>query len=80
MASPGNKHRNMDVSVVLQVQVDAQGQIQDVQVRSGIEGPWGYNEAAISAIRSSTFAPAQRGGQPVPGTLQVNVTFPKARR
>ena len=80
LAAPNNKFRTMDVSVLLQVQLDAQGQVQDVQVGSGVEGPWGYNEAAIAAIRSSTFAPAQRGGHPVPGTLQVNVTFPKARR
>jgi TonB family protein len=77
--SPGNQLRNQDVKVLLQVQVDAQGQVQDVRVETGVPGPWGYNEAAVTAVRASTFAPAQRGGQPVAGSLPVTVMFKKVR-
>lgn len=77
--SPVNQFRNTTVSVLLQVQVDAQGQVQDVRVETGVPGPWGYNEAAVEVIRASTFAPAQKGGRPVAGSLPVKVTFQKVR-
>lgn len=79
LSNPGNPFRSQDVVVLLQVQVDAQGLVQDVRVESGIAGPWGYNEAAVAAIRASTFSPAQRGGQPVAGSLPVTVRFKKVR-
>lgn len=74
-----NPHRNADVSVLIQVQLDASGAIQDLRVESGVPGQWGYNEAAVAAVRASTFAPAQRGGRPVAGTLPVKVTFRKVK-
>lgn len=59
----------------VQVQVDAQGKPEKATVLEGVPGPWGYNEAALQAVSDSVFAPAQRGGRAVAGSLEVRVRF-----
>lgn len=75
--NPNNPNLSRTVEVLVQVQVDAHGKVQDVAVLQGVPG--GYDEAAKQAMRASTFAPATQGGQPVAGSLQVKVGFPKVR-
>lgn len=75
-----NPWRNQELSVRVQVQVDAQGRLEKAAVAEGVAGPWGYNEAALQAVTDSAFAPAQRGGKAVAGSLEVRVRFvPPAR-
>lgn len=80
LTSPQNPHRGKDVTVRIQVQVDAAGKATAASVLEGIAGPWGYNEAALSAGMDAAFAPAQRGGQAVPGNLELRVRFVPPRR
>lgn len=75
LQSPLNPHRNRPVSVLLRVSVDAAGHPTDVAVLQGVPGPWGFNESAVTALRASTYLPAQKDGRPVPGTLDVRVNF-----
>lgn len=70
-----NPWRTKEIAVRVQVQVDPQGRLEKASVLEGVAGPWGYNEAALQAIRDSTYAPAQRGGRAVAGSLDVLVRF-----
>jgi TonB family protein len=76
-AGQPNPFRQAGPSVLLRVKLDAAGQPETITILEGVPGPWGYNEAAIEAVRRSTYAPATREGRPVPGTLDVRVNFPR---
>lgn len=73
--NPLNPYRSKAVSVLLRVAVDAAGRPVEVTVVQGVQGPWGYDEAAVEALRASTFQPALRDGRAVPGTLEIRVNF-----
>jgi protein TonB len=77
LLNPNNPNLTKTVTVVVLVQVDARGQVQDVTVLQGVPG--GYDGAALEAMRGSTFAPATKDGQPVAGNLQVRVSFQRVR-
>jgi TonB family protein len=72
-----NFNLGREASVLVRVSVDAQGRCLSVTVLAGIPGSYGFDEAAVEAMRRSTYAPALRGGKPVPGTLDVRVRFPR---
>lgn len=68
-------------SVKVKVFVDAQGRPQKVSVISGVDGAWGFNEAAHDAASRSTYTPATRDGKPVAGYTIVEYLFgPSGRR
>ncbi|MBL0210603.1 MAG: energy transducer TonB [Holophagaceae bacterium] len=68
-------------SVKVKVFVDAQGRPQKVTVISGVDGAWGFNEAAHDAASRSTYTPATRDGVPVAGFAIVEYVFgPSGRR
>ncbi len=62
-------------SVKVKVFVDAQGRPQKVTVISGVDGAWGFNEAAHDAASRSTYTPATRDGKPVAGFAVVEYLF-----
>lgn len=62
-------------SVKVKVFVDAQGKAQKVTIISGVEGAWGFNEAAIDAAERTTFTPATRDGKPVAGFINMEYIF-----
>lgn len=80
LTNPMNPFRKREITVLVQVQVDGQGRASAASVLEGIPGPWGYNEAALETVSQSSYAPAQRGGREVPGSLQVKVRFLPPRR
>ncbi len=73
--NPQNPYRSKAVSVLLRVAVDAAGRPAEVAVLQGVPGPWGYDEAAVEALKASTFLPATKDGRAVPGALEVRVNF-----
>ncbi len=80
LSDPFNQYRATEVSVLLRVQVNASGQPEKITLLQGVPGSLRYNEAAVDALQRSTYAPAQRGGKSVTGTLDVRVKFAKAPR
>ena len=60
--------------VLLRIDVDAGGRVAGVDVVRG-SGSRTLDRAAISAVRDWRFRPGQREGQPVPGTVNVPITF-----
>ena len=62
-------------SVKVKVFVDAQGRPQKVTVMSGVDGAWGFNEAAHDAASRSTYTPATQDGKPVAGFAIVEYVF-----
>ncbi len=64
--------------VLLRIDVDAEGRVADVGVVHG-SGSRALDRAAISAVRGWRFLPGQRDGQPVPGVVNVPITFDSRR-
>jgi protein TonB len=64
--------------VLLRIDVDAEGRVADVGVVHG-SGSRALDRAAISAVRGWRFQPGQRDGRPVPGVVNVPITFDSRR-
>jgi len=60
-------------SVVLIVTLDERGEVVDTHVEHSAEPD--FDRAAVEAIRSWTFAPAERDGAPIPSRIRVAVHF-----
>ena len=71
--------RVSEIHVKVKVFVDAQGRPQKVVIEKGIDGPFGYNDAAKQAAYQSSYAPGTKGGKPVSGSLVVDYNFGKPR-
>ena len=50
--------------VIMQVEIDATGQVVNVEVEKSLG--FGCDEAAVAAMKQSTFTPAYAGSEPVP--------------
>lgn len=77
--NPMNPNRSKEVNVSVRVFVDSRGLPGKTTVVEGVDGPWGYNEAAVDAALAATYSPATRDGKPVNGNLVVNFKFPRSR-
>jgi TonB family protein len=60
-------------TVVLAVEVDAQGQVRAIQVRQSLG--LGLDERAIEAVRRWKFRPGLRNGKPAPSPAVIHVNF-----
>ncbi|MBN1662779.1 MAG: energy transducer TonB [Deltaproteobacteria bacterium] len=59
--------------VVLKLLIDMQGKLQDIEV---VESPWlGFTEAAVEAIKKSSFSPGRRNGKLVPSKATLCIRF-----
>ena len=61
-------------TVQLRVSVDAKGRLEDVEIESS-SGREDLDAAAMDAARQWTYAPGQRDGMPVAGTLRIPVDY-----
>lgn len=59
--------------VVLRLALDAQGRLQEIDVVEA--NGFGFAEAACSAIRKSTFAPASQNSRAMPSRVLVTIRF-----
>jgi TonB family protein len=59
-------------TVVLELTINAEGDVVDARALSG-EAP--FRDSALTAIQSWRFAPALRGGRPVPARIRYSVQF-----
>lgn len=75
LAELGNPYRAGEVAVLVRVQVNASGSAEKVTLIQDVPGSFGYNEAAIEAVRRSTYSPALQNGKPVAGSIDVRVKF-----
>ena len=71
---PESERRGEQGTVVLLLEVDAQGRVAEVTVLSS-SGYRALDRAAIEAARRWRFRPALRGGLPVESTVRAPVTF-----
>jgi chemotaxis protein histidine kinase CheA len=69
--------QNADINVTVRVFVDNQGRPLKVIIDKGVEGSFGYNEAAREAALSSTYSPAMKGGAPATGWITLDYRFGK---
>jgi TonB family protein len=59
--------------VLLRLSIDEKGKLDNIKVVSS--GGFGFDEAAVEAIKHSTFLPAMRGGKPVRSEVLLTVKF-----
>ena len=59
--------------VILQTTIDADGIAQDIVAVTNLG--FGFEDAAIAALRKSTFVPATQSGKPVSKTVQIPFEF-----
>jgi len=71
--------RDNEIRVSVRVFVDAQGRALKVLVDKGVEGTFGFNDAAKQAAYESGYAPATKGGKPINGWLTVEYNFGKPK-
>jgi protein TonB len=57
------KRLGREGSLLLRLTIDKQGRVVEVEVVK--KAGSGFDEAAVKAIRASTFAPAMKNGRPV---------------
>ena len=69
----GAKRAGIEGVVILQVDIDATGAVMDVQVVQGLGS--GCDEAAVEAMKQSTFTPAYAGTDPVPVRIRIPYRF-----
>ncbi len=67
------KHAGIEGVVILQVDIDATGAVMDVEVLQGLGS--GCDEAAVAAMKQSTFTPAYAGSEPVPVRIKIPYRF-----
>lgn len=84
-AAPAFLHRAMPVypaaarrfgregTVTLRLTIDGEGGLERVEVVRG--AGYGFTEAAIDAVRRSTFSPAARNGRGIPARALLRVRF-----
>jgi periplasmic protein TonB len=63
----------LEASVALEIVVDARGRVVQAQPLEHVG--YGLDDAALQAVRSYIFAPAQRAGRPVRVRMRWNVLF-----
>ena len=63
--------------MTVRVFVDNQGRPLKVLVDKGVEGSFGYNEAAREAALGSTYNPAVKDGKPATGWVTLDYNFGK---
>lgn len=77
--NPMNPNRMRDVVVSVRVFVDSRGNPSKTTIVEGVDGAWGYNEAAVDGALACTYSPATKDGRPVNGYVVVNFRFPRVR-
>lgn len=66
-------------SVVVQCYILTNGQVGECKFIKGMPG-YGFNEAALAAVKSVRWKPAQQLGKPVPVWISIPVVFRPASR
>ena len=72
---PAPKSKDPLLAVVKNLKSRSKGRPQKVTIISGVDGAWGFNEAAHDAASRSTYTPATRDGKPVAGFAVVEYLF-----
>jgi protein TonB len=70
---PPEPVRRLEGTVVLEVMVDANGQVTDVTVRQAADPR--LTDASVAAARRWTYKPATANGQPIAGTVRITIVF-----
>ncbi len=68
--------RGIEGSVIADIDVDARGKVQSVEIVKGADdGDLGFEDAARKAMLAFEYAPATRNGAPIPATVTFRYDF-----
>src|SRR5262245_32783209 len=73
--TPEAKARRIQGNVVLGCVVLTTGAVDRVTVVRSLDAMFGLDEQAVKAMKQWTFKPGTKDGQPVPVSIQVEMTF-----
>jgi protein TonB len=59
--------------VVLKLTIDEKGNLSDIEVIE--KAGYGFTEAAVEAVRKSTFFPAKKNGKPIASRALLPIRF-----
>jgi TonB family protein len=65
--------QRLTAQVVLEVSIDETGHVTDARVLEA--AGHGFDEAALTAVRTWTFEPARQAGVPIPSTVELSLPF-----
>ena len=68
-------HAKIQGLVTLEALVLADGTVGDVRIARSLDAVFGLDREAIKAVKAWTFAPATRGGTPIPMWVSIELTF-----
>ena len=68
-----------EIRVTVKVFVDPNGRPLKVTIEKGVDGPFGYNDAAKQAAYESTYTPATKGGKAINGWITLDYNFGKPK-
>jgi protein TonB len=69
------KDAGIQGTVVLSVEVLADGTVGDITVTRSLDTKYGLDKQAMKAVKQWTFEPGTKDGQPVPVRVDIEVTF-----
>ncbi len=67
------RHQGREATVKLEIYIDAKGRIRNIKLLKSAGAD--FDQAAVDAIRASTFAPGNVNGKPVPVLMRMPVKF-----
>jgi protein TonB len=68
------RERGVEADVVVVVSIGADGRVTHVEI-AGPAPEQDFNDAALAAAKREVYAPATRGGEPVPFTQRYTIRF-----
>jgi protein TonB len=68
------RERGVEADVVVVVSIGADGRVKHVEIAGPAPEP-AFNDAALTAAKRELYAPATRGGEPVPFTQRYTIRF-----
>jgi protein TonB len=66
---------NIQGNVILDVEIMSNGEISKIEVKSCYPVGYGFEEAAINAVKRWKFLPSKYNGEPVACWVQIPITF-----
>jgi hypothetical protein len=76
---PAAVQQASSIRVSVNVFVDPTGRPVKVLIKKGVDGNFGYNDAAQNAALASTFTPGAKGGKPAAGWVSMDYDFAKPK-
>ncbi len=70
---PSARRLGIESSIIVEIDIDENGLVMEARIVKGAE--YGFNQAALKAIKQVKFVPALKAGKPVPVRVRLPIKF-----